>query len=650
MAVVSVLSTAASIPLYLHNRAHTTVSYVYGDYLAGVLYTCVGAFLLRRRPDNPVGWVFAGTSVLGINALAGQYAVAAALVHPSWPLDGVAGWLGSWTWVPELAVPAVLPLLFPDGTLASRRWRPIAVLAFSAVAVACVGIAFSRHPLDASEAIYNPWALPHSWWLLVVGQVAVAALFLCSVLGVISLVLRTRSARGQERAQLQWLMLAGLVTVLLAVSAALVPAGLSEAVFAVAMAAIPAGVVIAVARHGLLDIELVLNRTIVYVLLTGVVVLGYVAAVSVVGEVAAQKLGIAAVAVLALLVASARDRVQRVVDHALFGDRRDPYAVVNRLGQRVDAAADPLEALEEMASELRAALRLPSVAILPTSPQVLPVEVGSAVAGTIDLPISAHGVQLGTLRVGNRHHGERLREEEHSVLQDVARRAGALLQAASLIADLRTSRDRIVAAREEERRRLRHDLHDGVGPQLAGLALQLDSLTRRLDGDAESAARVQVLRDRLRDTVSEVRRVVDDLRPPALDDLGLVEAVRQQVSAYAVVGSAGSAPLVTVDSPTPLPALPAAVEVAAYRIVTEAVANAVRHGQPSSCAVGIGADPKDLVVTITDNGSGIAEDATPGVGLASMKERAAEVGGTLTIDSQATRGTIVTARLPLELM
>jgi signal transduction histidine kinase len=442
-------------------------------------------------------------------------------------------------------------------------------------------------------------------------------------------------------------MFSVVVTVALAVVALLTSGTFSEAVWAVAMAAIPAGVVVAVVRHQMLDIELVLNRTIAYALLTGAVVLIYVATVSALGEVAAKKVGIAAVALVALFFAAARDRLQRAVDHALFGHRRDPYAVVARLGRRVDAASGPLDALEQLAVELRTALRLPYIAVLPDSAELLPVETGTEVAGTTDVPITVHGESVGVLRVGRRHRGERLRDEEQSVLGDAARRAGALIQAAVLVADLRASRERIVVAREEERRRLRHDLHDGVGPQLAGLALQLDSLARRLGEDNENAARVQLLRDRLRDTVGEVRRVVDNLRPPALDDVGLVEAVRQQVAAYAVVGSGnGSRPLVDVRS-DPLPDLPAAVEVAAYRIITESVANAMRHGRPSQCDVVLRTRSGWLEVSIADDGSGVAADATPGVGLASMRERAAEVGGSFDIESGA-RGTTITARLPLE--
>ena len=652
-AMLAVIAAPLSLWLYLVNRSHhVPVEYLYGDHVAGLLYPLVGAYLLRRRPDNRVGLVFAATSFAGLNGLAGQYAVYAALVHHgSWPLGDLAAWINAWAWAPELVVPALLTLLFPDGTLSSRRWKPVAVAAITGLTLAIVLMAFSRHPIDSSSKIYNPWTITDARWFQHLSVIGIMLVFACTIIGLVSLVRRTRAARGTQRAQLQWLMFSVVITVALTVIALPLSNPASEIIWAVAMAAIPLGVVIAVMRHRMLDIELVLNRTLAYALLTGVVVVAYVITVSLLGEVAAKKVGIAAVAVVALLVAAARDRVQRTVDRALFGDRRDPYAVVDRLGQRLDAASGPVDALEQIAGELRTSLRLPSVAVVPDSTALRRITVGSPVAGTVDVPIAVHGEQIGVLRVGRRHHGERLRPEEQSVLLDTARRAGALLQAATLVADLRQSRERIVAAREEERRRLRHDLHDGVGPQLAGLALQLDGLARRLGNDDENGARVQMLRDRLRDTVVEVRRVVDNLRPPALDDVGLVEAVRQQVSAYAVVGASSSAsasvPLVGVVA-EPLPSLPAAVEVAAYRIVTEAVANAVRHGRPTHCDVAISTHGSGLVLTIADDGSGIAADATPGVGLGSMRDRAAEVGGVLDVQSSPS-GTTITARLPLEL-
>jgi signal transduction histidine kinase len=333
------------------------------------------------------------------------------------------------------------------------------------------------------------------------------------------------------------------------------------------------------------------------------------------------------------------------VDRALFGHRRDPYAVVSRIGRSTDLATGPREALTSLVEELRVALRLPYAAVVPVDDDVPAVESGRVVAGTHDVPVVALGEQVGVLTVGTRHAGERFRPEEESALADVARRAGALVQAAGLITDLQRSRERIVTGREEERRRLRRDLHDGVGPQLAGMALMLDSLAGRVDGDEELGRRVASLRGRMRDTVAEVRRIVDDLRPAALDQLGLIAALREQLVPAAA--GAGDGPRVEIR-PGALPAeLPAAVEVAAYRVASEAVTNALRHARCSTCTVDLGAADGGLLLEIRDDGSGIAADAVPHVGLESMRERAVEVGGRLEIDTGA-HGTTVRAWLPLE--
>ncbi|MGZ4436095.1 MAG: ATP-binding protein [Nocardioidaceae bacterium] len=641
VAAAALAATAVSVWLYVVNVRSVDVRYLYGDAFAGVLYPCVGAVLVRLDPRNRIGWVFAATSLLGLNALANQYAVTAHLVRPGLPLADLSAWFAGWGWMPELFVPVLLPLLFPTGALPSRRWRPVLLAEAALLAVLWLTLAFTAHPIDASEKVVNPWGVdvPAARVLIPVALLGLVAGVLA---GLASLLLRMRRSRGMQRQQLQWLVLAVVVTVVAAISTGFVPSGIDEALWAVTVAAIPAGVLVAVTRHRLFDVDLVLNRTLVYTLLTGLVVALYLVAAARLGEIAAQKLGVLAVALLALLLALARDRLQRAVDRALFGQRRDPYAVVDRLGQRIDASPGPREAVAESLDELRSALRLPYVAVVPDDGTAL-LSVGTPVAGTVDLPITAHGRALALLRVGLRHRGARLTGEERSVLHDAGRRMGALLQAAALLEEMRGSRERVVSAREEERRRLRHDLHDGVGPQLAGLALQLDGLGRRIT-DAENAERVHRLRDQLRDTVVVVRGLVDELRPPALDDLGLVEALRQQVRAFALAGADSEGPSVEVTG-GPLPALPAAVEVAAYRIATEAVTNAVRHAAAARCTVAVSVTDDDLVVEVDDDGGGIRQDARRGVGTASMEERAAEVGGRLRVSS-GPDGTTVRAELP----
>jgi signal transduction histidine kinase len=641
-AAVALVATAASVWLYLLNRRSVEVGYIYGDALAGVLYPCVGAVLLWLDPRNRIGWIFAATGLLGLNALANQYAVTAHLVHPGLPLAAFAAWFAGWGWMPQLLVPALLPLLFPTGRLPSPRWRPVLLADVTLLAGLFLLLALTPHPIDASDRVLNPWAPVRATWARSLTTVVILGVLLLVVVGLVSLLVRMRRSAGVERRQIQWLVLGTVTTVILAVVAGLAPAWLDEPLWTLAVAAIPLAVLVGMVRHGLFDVQVVLNRTLVYALLTGVVVVGYLVAAAQLGEIAAQKLGVLAVALLALLLALARDRLQRAVDRALFGQRHDPYAVVDRVGQRIEAAPGPAEAVADSLDELRAALRLPSVDVLPDDPRLQRRSVGSPVAGTVDLPITAHGRRVAVLRVGLRHRGARFTAAERSVLDDAGRRVGALLQAAALVEDVRGSRERVVGAREEERRRLRHDLHDGVGPQLAGLALQLDSLGKRVAGDEENRARVQRLRDQLRDTVVVVRRLVDDLRPPALDDVGLLEALREQVRSF--TGDAG--PAVEVAG-SPLPALPAAVEVAAYRIATEAVTNAVRHASPSRVGVQLAECDERLVVEVRDDGRGFSDEVRRGVGMTSMEERAAEVGGRLSVDT-GPGGTTVRAELPVE--
>jgi signal transduction histidine kinase len=213
-----------------------------------------------------------------------------------------------------------------------------------------------------------------------------------------------------------------------------------------------------------------------------------------------------------------------------------------------------------------------------------------------------------------------------------------------LTADLQRSRERLVATREEERRRLRRDLHDGLGAQLAGLTVQAGLLRRLIPTDPAAAdALAGELREELRAAIADIRRLVHGLRPPALDELGLAGALQRLAERSS---GDGEGLRVDVEVDRSLPALPAAVEVAAYRIVQEALTNAVRHAGARRCRVRLGADGDDLLVEVTDDGLGLPEEPVPGVGLSSMRERAAEMGGGCRVEPAPGGGTAVLARLP----
>jgi signal transduction histidine kinase len=218
------------------------------------------------------------------------------------------------------------------------------------------------------------------------------------------------------------------------------------------------------------------------------------------------------------------------------------------------------------------------------------------------------------------------------------------VHAVRLTSDLQHSRERLVSTREEERRRLRRDLHDGLGAQLAGLNIQAGTLRRLIPRDPDAADDLVVeLREELRSAISDIRRLVYDLRPPALDDLGLIEALRRLAERY---GSEDEQLSVLVEAPEDLPNLPAAVEVAVYRIVQEALTNVVRHARAKSCVVRLAVN-EDVALEIVDDGVGIPAERSAGVGLSSMRERASELGGSCVVQSVPKGGTQVLVRLPL---
>jgi signal transduction histidine kinase len=328
------------------------------------------------------------------------------------------------------------------------------------------------------------------------------------------------------------------------------------------------------------------------------------------------------------------------------------------LTRQLEAARDPESMLSELVRTVGQALKLPFVAIAAgAAPRRNLVAAWGQAGGEMhDFPLVYQAETVGFLVVGPRTPGEKFDERELTLLQTIAGQAGALVQAVRLTDDLKQSRRRIVTAREEERRRLRRDLHDGLGASLAALHLQTGVLKRMISQDAQAAEEVvSEFRDELGAAIDDIRRVVYELRPPALDELGLVSAIRAQAARCAQPSADGSTAAsqtreqglrVKVDAPRELPPLPAAVEVAAYRIVQEGLTNVVHHAQAGHCVVHLSLND-GLQIEIVDDGVGIADRHHSGVGLVSMRERAAELGGTCTVGRAPGGGTRVAARLPL---
>lgn len=610
------------------------------DLTVATAFPLVAALILAHQPRNAVGWMLLACAWMGPYLLAGQYAVRT--VDDPTVLTAPAAWLSMWGFVVYFVLWALTPLHFPDGTLPSGRWRPVRGALVAILVVLTVSRMLVPIASDASPRVDNPLGIPGAEWLKYVSLVTALSLaVLGGTAGVVAVLVRTRRTTGVERQRMLWL-LAGVAWLVVAnvLSVALQPFGHeSDTFFVLGMVGLVVALGVGVIRLELFDVGEGLRRTIVNGVL--VALLG-IAAVAVLGAAGAgdqpQRVGLAALAVVALLAAAAHDQLQQIVDRVVVGQRQDPEAVLTSLRRRLDLATGPLDALGQLAQGVGDTLRLPYVRIDPADTGLPPVTSGTATEDTDDFPVRDGADRLGTLVVGRRATSGRLTRRERRTLDAVAGQVGTLLRQATLSAEIQGQREQLVTAREDERRRLRRDLHDGLGPSLAGIAMQLDGLAGRLAEHPDLAARATAAGDDLRRTVTSVRRMVDGLRPPALDDMGLDGALTELVDRYD-----GRA---TLRCGVP-PDLPAATEAAAYLIASEALTNALRHSGCERCDVGVEVAEPWLVLTVTDDGHGIPESAPRGVGLTSMRDRAAEVGGLLEVTTTG-HGTVVRAHLPLE--
>jgi len=262
------------------------------------------------------------------------------------------------------------------------------------------------------------------------------------------------------------------------------------------------------------------------------------------------------------------------------------------------------------------------------------------------IPLVYQSELVGQLLVAPRAPKEPFTPADRRLLENIARQAGTAVHAVQLTADLQRSREHLIAAREEERRRLRRDLHDGLGPQLASLTLKIDAARNYLHQNPEASDQLLLeLKDEVKTAIGDIRRVAYNLRPPALDQLGLVSALRE----HAASQNGHHSLQVDIRAPSPLPPLPAAVEVAAYRIALEAMTNVSRHAQAKNCTINLTLNG-GLQLEIIDDGRGLPAAYAAGVGLASMRERATELGGSFTIETLSQGGTAVRVYLPFSQM
>ncbi|HSB01733.1 MAG TPA: GAF domain-containing sensor histidine kinase [Anaerolineales bacterium] len=612
------------------------------DILIALTYTASAVVILMRKPDElqsilvTVMLVTFGTATFtsGIRGITLSYP------QLKWLVTAI-GMIGN------VAIMA-FTFVFPNGRF-TPRWTPVILLGWLLFHIPPQYFPQSRLDLSYhSPVLYN---------------LLFSAIALSGVGAQIYRYLRVSNA--VEREQTKWVVYGltigvGGYLVIAALSSLLAdPLGANMPItIAVVIAGkllillLPISISIAVLRYRLWDINPIINRTLVYGVLSAGTMLFYILVVGFFSNYFQQSrinfvIAFVATGVIAVLFEPVRRRLQRAVNRLMYGERDDPTTMLTQLSQRFESVLAPDSVLQTIVETLAQTLRLPYAAI---SIHTLDDEArrvsrfGEAPSETISLPLTYQTEHVGELILAPRAPGESFSSADMNLLNIVAGQAGIAVHNLRLTNDLQRSREKLVTAQEEERRRLRRDLHDGVGPTLASLSQRLDAAADLIKNDPQASVELlKELKGQVKSTVAEIRRLVYALRPPVLDEFGLVSAIREHIAQY--TGPNGLS--VAFDVTEPMPPLPAAVEVAAYRIILEAFTNVVQHAQATRCQMRIRLENAYLCLEVSDDGKGLSAKLRPGVGLTSMRERAAELGGECAIENLSSGGTRVSARLPV---
>ncbi len=640
--------------------------------LVGVFfaYSVVGALIVIRLPQNRVGWIFLASGLLlQVWVFSYRYAAYGLVGRPgSLPAVELMAWTSEWSVVLGLGLAfTFLLLLFPTGRLVSRRWRAVAWFAAFAIGFTTITWATSPGPLSVFDQVTNPVGiaavgrldLPGLGWVLTVLAIVASA---------VSLVVRYVRSAAVERRQIQWfaytaaLMVVTLVTVSIASESQWRPLEVAtEVLFPLAVVALPAAAYVAIFKHDLYDLDIVVSKTITFGVLTALitgtyvaVVAGVGAAVGTVGE-SGLVLSVLATAIVAIAFQPARVRVQRIANRFVYGERATPYEVLAELSHRMGDAVDAEAVLPQMArmvTEGTGALRAEVWLVVGSDlhrlsswppkygGRTLPLTEGRlppVPEATRIVEVRHQGQLLGAVAL-TMPPGQTLTPTEDRLLTDLAAQAGLVLSNVRLVEELKASRRRIVSAQDEERRRLERDIHDGVQQRLLALALALKMTAARVGHDPNEAV-IESLDDaaaEARETLVELRRLARGIHPAIITEGGLVAALE------------------SLAERTPLPVemqvpdterLPAPVEVTVYYVVAEALTNAVKHAAASRVAVDVARFDGRVLVEVVDDGSGGAL-ASPGSGLSGLGDRVAALGGHLQIDSPPGGGTRIQVDIP----
>jgi signal transduction histidine kinase len=685
-----VLTLSAFATAMIYNQVHPLPEKLgggTGNVLTGTVsvtfifgFATVGALLGWKRPANPIGWLLSATGLSFAFALVG-------LLLLQFPRTRAWGSWTSWLFFLGVGFVVFVLLLFPTGSLPSRRWRPVAWAAVTGLGAWAVGNAFAPVLVTSGPPeVRNPMGVagPPGHIFSAMTAVGGPLIVVTGLAALVSLAFRYRQARAVEREQLKWLVYAGglIVAAVLAVS-------LIERVFGLtgeaannlqnvtlsgAIALVPIAIGIAIFRYHLYDIDVVINKTLVYgslaVFITGV----YVAIVVGIGSLAQRgarpslALSIAATAVVAVAFQPVRAWVQRLANRLVYGRRATPYQVLADFAGRMAgayAAEDLLPRMARILAEGTAATRADvwlktgdtfhDGAAWPTGAPPLPparataADVPAYPAADRLLPVRYEGEVLGALSVSKRP-GESLTPTEDRLLADLAAQVGLVLKNAGLreqllarLEEIRASRQRLVAAQDEERRRIERNIHDGAQQQLVALAIKLSITDSLIGTDTEGERELLAeLRQDAAGAVEDLRDLARGIYPPLLASRGLTAALEAQ---------ARKAPVPTTVTAEGIGRYPQDIEAAVYFCVLEALQNVAKYAGATRAEVALAASGHDLRFEVTDDGAGFdPESRGYGTGLQGMADRLHAHGGSLNVRSAPGAGTTILGRLPCRVL
>lgn len=641
----------------------------------------VGAVIASRRPRNPLGWLFIALAINELVATAGiEYGTYVLFTSPgAGPAGDALVWVGQWQVALSLGIFALVLLLYPDGHLPSPRWRPLAVAGGVVVAAAAVAAALQPGPMEAPGVppIPNPFGVEAAAGVLAPLVDLLFALVLAFLLaGVCSLILRFRRTAGDERQQVKWLLFPAAVEVGSFSLAHVLHLAFGTGVHAlnwpvlfgiVAGAGVPVGAAFGILRYRLLDIDLIIRRSLVYGGLWVVITVAYVGAAAAFGIAAGGRLPLEVAILVTILTTLAfqpfRSRLDRLVGRWVFGERPTQFQVLTEFGQTLEHADDPADLSVQLADTVRRALDLRWARVLldlgePSAHRLEPagaagVGLHDDVVAQVTVPLVHSGEELGVIECGPKREGE-FSERDHEVLVALARQAALGIGNARLASQLAASLDeirrqaeelvvsraRIVRAQDVERRRLERDIHDGVQQELVSLMAKLRLARNQLDRGELSDAALAELQAEARQTLDDLRELTHGIHPPVLTDRGLVAAIEARTARL---------PLgvrIEADAALRQVRFSSDVEAAAYFSCSEALANVLKHARATHAVVRLAVVGGRLQVDVEDDGVGFDPSVAHGMGLSAMRDRLEALGGTLRVRSGPGEGCILVAELP----